>query len=370
MLYARSAVLIDADSGRILYGQNECEERANASTTKIMTCILVLENTNLSDTITVSQNAASQPKVHLGMAEGQKFQTKDLLYSLMLESHNDSAVALAEYVDGTVEAFADRMNRKAREIGCSQTHFITPNGLDAQDSEGIHHTTAADLAQIMRYCIQISPQKEEFLQITQTEQYSFQDLTGTSNYSCYNRNAFLHMMDGALSGKTGFTSQAGYCYVGALRQGERTFIVALLACGWPNHKSYKWADTKVLMNYALENYFYQEISFSPEEQYINVEDGLEPGSYPVMEPVQISAIAETKPLTLLLKEGESLKTSYKLAKTLNAPIEKGTCIGRMDIRLGDRIIAQYPVKTQKRIDKRTFQKCFHCIILKYININD
>lgn len=370
MLYARSAVLIDADSGRILYGQNEYEERANASTTKILTCILVLENANLSDSITVSRNAASQPKVHLGMTEGQIFRTEDLLYSLMLESHNDSAVALAESVDGTVEAFAGRMNRKAKEIGCNQTHFITPNGLDAQDSEGFHHTTAADLAQIMRYCIQISPQREKFLEITQTKQYSFQDLTGTSNYSCYNHNAFLHMMDGALSGKTGFTSEAGYCYVGALRQGERTFIVALLACGWPNHKSYKWADTKILMNYALENYFYREISFSPEEQYIKVEDGLKPGGYPVLEPVQLSALAEAKPLTLLLKEGEVVETSYKLDETVSAPVEKGACIGRMEVSLEGEIIAQYPIKTQETVEKRTFQKCFQCVILKYVNIND
>lgn len=126
----------------------------------------------------------------------------------------------------------------------------------------------------------------------------------------------------------------------------------------------------MLMNYALENYFYREISFSPEEQYIKVEDGLEPGSYPVMEPVQITAIAETKPLTLLLKEGESVKTSYKIEETLNAPVEKGACIGRLDVSLDDRIIAQYPVKTQKEVEKRTFQRCFQCIMLKYINVND
>ena len=150
-LYAQSAVLMDADSGRILFAKNGQEERAMASTTKIMTCIMALENGDLSEEITVSAEAASQPAVRLGMREGQRFRLNDLLYSLMLESHNDSAVAVAECVGGTVEGFAAMMNRKAMELGCSDTYFITPNGLDAEDETGKHHTTAADLARIMKY---------------------------------------------------------------------------------------------------------------------------------------------------------------------------------------------------------------------------
>ena len=115
-LYAQSAVLMDADSGRILFAKNGQEERAMASTTKIMTCILALENGDLSEEITVSAEAASQPAVRLGMREGQRFRLNDLLYSLMLESHNDSAVAVAECVGGTVEGFAAMMNRKAMEL--------------------------------------------------------------------------------------------------------------------------------------------------------------------------------------------------------------------------------------------------------------
>ena len=100
----------------------------------------------------------------------------------------------------------------------------------------VHSTTAADLARIMKYCITESPKKEEFLEVTRTASYSFSDLEGKSSYSCNNHNAFLSMMDGALSGKTGFTAKAGYCYVGALNRDGKTFIVALLACGWPNNK--------------------------------------------------------------------------------------------------------------------------------------
>lgn len=168
-LYAQSAVLMDADNGRILFGKEAEVIRPNASTTKILTCILALESEAGERVICVSRNAASQPKVRLGMKEGEKFYLRDLLYSLMLESHNDSAVAIAEAVEGTVEKFADRMNQKAKEIGCENTHFITPNGLDASDKDGIHGTTAADLAAIMRYCITQSPEKNIFLRLRRLE---------------------------------------------------------------------------------------------------------------------------------------------------------------------------------------------------------
>ena len=152
-LYAQSAVLMDADSGRVLFEKNGMEQRPMASTTKILTCILVLEKAGLGETAEVSRNAASQPKVHLGVRAGEKYYVQDLLYSLMLESHNDAAVILAEHVGGSLEGFAALMNEKAKEIGCADSHFITPNGLDAEDEEGAHSTTAADLAKIMRYCI-------------------------------------------------------------------------------------------------------------------------------------------------------------------------------------------------------------------------
>ena len=243
---------MDADSGRVLFGKDADVVRPMASTTKIMTCILALEylRKHPDQTIEVSDQAASQPKVHLGMQKGEVFYIKDLLYSLMLESHNDSAVAVAEGIAGSVEEFAKEMNAKAAEIGCKNTHFITPNGLDAEDEGGVHSTTAEDLAKIMRYCIMTSGEKETFLEVTRTKEYQFQDADRKRTFSCHNHNAFLDMMDGALSGKTGFTAEAGYCYVGSLRQDDRTFIVALLACGWPDNKGYKWKDTRKLMEFG------------------------------------------------------------------------------------------------------------------------
>lgn len=208
-LYAQSAVLMDAESGRILYSKNADEPKPMASTTKIMTCILALEKGNLEETVTVSKYAASMPDVQLNMKEGEQYFLKDLLYSLMLESHNDSAVAIAEHIaGGDVADFAAMMNQKAKEIGCTDTWFITPNGLDATEIfttpegekiEKVHSTTAADLAKIMAYCITASPKKEDFLEITRTASYQFQNAAadntgqikaGGRSFSCNNHNAF------------------------------------------------------------------------------------------------------------------------------------------------------------------------------------
>lgn len=359
-LYAQSAVLMDADSGRILFAKNGQEERAMASTTKIMTCILALENGDLSEEITVSAEAASQPAVRLGMREGQKFRLNDLLYSLMLESHNDSAVAVAECVGGTVEGFAAMMNRKAMELGCSDTYFITPNGLDAEDETGKHHTTAADLARIMKYCIMDSEKKDAFLEITRTESYQFSDCDGSGSYSCSNHNSFLHMMEGALSGKTGFTADAGYCYVGALRRDDRTFIVALLACGWPNNKGYKWSDTRKLMDYALENYQYREFGTEEETVSVVVENGTA-GGFPGAGGVQIGASAEMEPFRVLLKSGEEIDVEYDVPESVEAPVEKGQTLGTVVYSLNGGTLREYPLTADASVRKRDFSVCLSYI---------
>ena len=273
-LYAQAAVLMDAESGRILFEKNGQEVLAMASTTKIMTCIIALEQGNLEDVVKASELAALQPKVHLGMRTGEEFRLEDLLYSLMLESHNDSAVAIAEHIGGSVEEFAKLMNTKAKELGCQNTHFITPNGLDETDETGMHATTASELARIMSYCIMESPKKEEFLSITSMPSHSFSNVEGSRTFGCSNHNSFLNMMEGAISGKTGFTGKAGYCYVGALERDGRTFVVALLACGWPNNKNYKWKDTVKLMEYALENYTYRDLEQDVELPSVVVEGGV------------------------------------------------------------------------------------------------
>lgn len=328
-LYAISACLMDAKSGRVLYEKNGTEHRANASTTKILTLIVTLERADLDDIVTVTERAARQPDVQLGMNAGEQYRLKDLCYSLMLESHNDTAVAIAEHVGGSVEGFAALMNEKAQELGCTDSHFITPNGLDDADETGIHGTTAIDLARIMSYCVEESPQREEFLNITRTPDYSFSDLSGKRSYSCYNHNAFLHMMDGALSGKTGFTGDAGYCYVGAVERDGRTFTVALLGCGWPNHKTYKWKDCQKLFSYGIDNYAYQTLQESSGTWEREVQGGAAGSGDPYDTAVVYLKEDAHEPITMLLRSDETLTREEKISNLSAAPILRGENAGEV-----------------------------------------
>ena len=357
-LHALSAVLMDADSGRVLEEKEGNVMRPMASTTKIMTCILALEEGNPEDEVVVSAEAARQPAVHLGMREGQSFRLGDLLYSLMLESHNDTAVAIAEYIGGSVEDFAKKMNKKAMEIGCGHAYFITPNGLDASDKMGAHSISATDLATIMSYCVLKSPKAEQFITITRTNSYSFQDLSGTNSYSCQNHNSFLNMMEGALSGKTGFTGDAGYCYVGALKRDNRTFVVALLGCGWPNNKNYKWEDTRKLMEYAIENYTYKKIPVVQDFQSLAVTDGMREGTG-LFQPVTmtVGVEGEEKEFLYLMKTGENLHAEISRKTSLTAPVQVGEKIGTLTYYLDEEPVKSYDLVTKEGVER---------ISLKYV----
>lgn len=343
-LYALSACLMDADSGRILFGKEEDVRRANASTTKIMTLIVTLEHADLNNVVTFSDYAASQPDVQMNGASGEQFLLKDLCFSLMLESHNDSAVAIAEHVAGSVEAFADLMNEKAAELGCMDTYFITPNGLDKEDENGFHGTTAADLARIMSYCIKESPMKETFLEITQTPSYSFSNIEGTRNYSCNNHNRFLTMMDGAISGKTGFTGNAGYCYVGALRRDDRTYVVALLGCGWPNNKNYKWSDTKQLMQYGIDSFEkvnLLELEIPKEAECPLKISGAKTEGYSRIKMTEVQNRTEEKQIeNILLRKDESIEFKLERKQRLEAPVEAGTTVGTLKYILNGQVVRE------------------------------
>lgn len=355
-LYALSAVLMDGESGRILYEKDGETPRPNASTTKVMTCILALENGAGDDYVMVSDKAAAQPDVQLGMREGEQYYLEDLLYSLMLMSHNDTAVAIAEHIGGSTEGFAGMMNEKAKEIGCTDTYFITPNGLDAEDEKGVHHTTARDLALIMRYAIR----SETFLKITQTREYSFTDLDEKREFSVHNTNALFTMTDGVLSGKTGFTGDAGYCYVCACEKDEKTFVVSLLGCGWPNNKGYKWKDSVKLLDYGEDNFdyekFWKELKF-PE---IPVKDGVEKnstfGDTAVVSGIP-SVSEKEKNKKILMKKGEKISCRLEMPEKLQAPVKKGNRIGTLIYSLGEEELASYPVLADRNVEKVSYGWC-------------
>ncbi len=406
-LYAASAVLMDADSGRVLYEKEGYTPMAMASTTKIMTCILVLEEGDLDDMAHVSAYAASMPKVKLYARQGEEYQVRSLLFSLMLESHNDSAVVLAEYIgkrylpaelaqkdtaDFTVEesrqavkAFANLMNAKARELGCENTWFITPNGLDATETfeelngetvQREHCTTAAELARIMTYCVKESPGRDLFREITRTESYSFYE--NGRNVTCVNHNAFLTMMDGAFSGKTGFTNKAGYCYVGALEQDGKTFIVALLACGWPNNKTYKWHDSRILMEYGLSNYEYRDI--------LNKDTAFDEGRLQalVVENGQTRLLGGTarvdleirerhdgmeeagEPVRLLLREDEGIQVDYELKERLQAPVTAGMQVGSITYSVDGKVYCTETIVVTEDVEKVELRWCVEQVFARFL----
>ena len=361
-LYALSAVLMDGESGRVLYEKDGERPLANASTTKVLTCIVALENSSGDDYVQVSQNAASQPEVKLGLQKGEQYYLEDLLYSLMLKSHNDTAVAIAEHCGGSVEGFARMLNRKAKQIGCKDTYFITPNGLDAEDENGKHHTTAKDLALIMRYAIK----NETFLHIAQTRDYTFSEITGKRTFSVYNANAFLDMRDGVLAGKTGYTSQAGYCYVCAWEKEGKTFIVSLLGCGWPNHKTYKWSDTEKLLDFGDYNYEYETYWKEPQTGKILVTDGVEDGQdigTKIYLRGKCSVTAYDREKEVLLKKGETVTCKIEIPQKVSAPVLKGEKLGRIAYYLDGKLIDFYPVYAEKSVEKISFkwytEKVFH-----------
>ncbi len=352
-LYARSAILMDAGSGRILYEENGFEVMPMASTTKIMTCILALESGKTNEYVTVSSNAQNQPKVRLGFKEGESYLLEDLLYSLMLESHNDTAVAIAEFVGGSVEGFADMMNKKALELGCENTYFVTPNGLDASKDGKRHSSTAYDMAMITAYALE----NETFCEIIATSSHTFTERQGKKQYTVYNKDAFLTMYDGAIGVKTGFTNGAGYCFVGAVERENAKFVSVVLASGWPPNKSWKWADTRKLMDYGTENYFYQTYMGKEVYDTIPVTDGIKE---------QVAVDVNRKEIGLLLKEGENFIEEYELKPILQAPVEKGQIVGYERYILNGEIWAEFPITTVEKVDKITLRYCFGKIMAKFL----
>lgn len=340
-LNARAAVLMDADSGRILYGKNETMAFPMASTTKIMTLIVALEHNEPDQIVMASAGASAMPEVRLGVHEGERYRMEDLYYAMMLESFNDAAMMIAEGTVGSVENFAELMNEKAISLGCTQTYFITPNGLDAADEKGVHSSTAEDMAKIMRYAID----NEDFLKITQTADYSFTDCDRKRSFEVHNKNVLLTMMDGVLSGKTGYTADAGYCYVCAVKKDDRTFIAALLGSGWPPHKGYKWSDVQTLLDYGDKNYRYQTIDISK---------GVPDRQVHVMNGEQDFATVRAKQTNyrFLLSSKDKVHVESVLPGQLEAPVEAGQSVGSIRIFVNGDLTEENDYVTKNKIDAR------------------
>lgn len=398
-LFAQGAVLMDAASGRVLYGKNPDLQLAMASTTKIMTCIAALELGELEEAVTASAYAAGQPKVKLYLQRGEQVLLRDLLYSLMLESHNDAAAAIAEHIGAkmlgmendaesvtkrtqeeskkAVKAFIAYMNRKARELQCYHTWFITPNGLDATETfyedgvrkeERTHSTTAQELARMMSYCILQSPEKEAFLKITGTYSYDFMNVEKTRSFVCRNHNAFLHMMSGVISGKTGYTGQAGYCYVGALQRDGRYFVVALLntgAYGGAN-KNRKWKDATKLMEYGITNFRQKEVyDGKTVTKPVTVENAVPQNGDYFGEASVKTVVQDAEAVSFLVADWEMTEVVLSQKEKITAPVRKGQVVGSVKVLLNDRVIRCFDVVCTEKMDEKTVWDAVRYVMQRY-----
>ena len=234
-LKSRSAVVLDTVTGMVLFAKNPDLRLMPASTTKLMTALIVIERTNLSDIVTVSKKASYAGPTKIGLKQGDKVTIETLLTAALIKSANDAAVALAEAVAGSEEEFVNLMNRKAIALGLHDTRFINPNGLPGDGQ----HITAYDLAKIMREAIKY-PLLKEILGTRSAEVY----IEGGRSISVKNTNKLLWVDKDFLVGKTGYTRQAGHCFVGAGERETGTIIVALL--GTPS-RGLLWEETENLM---------------------------------------------------------------------------------------------------------------------------
>lgn len=254
-LNSRIAVAYDRKSGEVIWGKDENKRTAMASTTKIMTAIVTLENCDLTQTVTISKKSAGTGGSRLGLKVDDKITMNDLLYGLMLKSGNDAAVAIAETVGGSVEGFAELMNEKAKELKLENTHYVTPHGLD--DPE--HYTTAVELAKLADYALQ----NETFAKIVNTKNYTV-TINGYPK-SISNTNELLGYLEGVNGVKTGFTNNAGRCLVTSVNRNGFEIITVILQA---DTKKFRTADSIKLIEYIYKNYEPVNIKEIVNEQFI------------------------------------------------------------------------------------------------------
>ena len=323
---AKAAILINADTGEVIYEQNSKEKLPMASTTKIMTALLLCEKGDMEKQITVTAEMVRVEGSSMGLLAGDKVSFRALLYGMLLASGNDAANVTAYALGGTVNGFVKMMNEKAESLGLNNTHFETPSGLDGDE----HYTTAEDLANLARVCMQNPIFKEAASSKSATLEYGNPPYRRTLT----NHNKLLKTFEGAIGVKTGFTKKAGRCLVSAAeRDGKRVIAVTLKD---PND----WADHTALLNYGLEQIKTTEISPSQKEYTLDVIASRE-GS--------ITVNIEDYNVTTLDDEGFSYEIN--LPNFVYAPIKKGEKLGSTVYFKNGVKIAQKDIVADKNIEK-------------------
>ena len=335
---AKSMCLMEVTTHRILRAKNEHEKRPMASTTKIMTAITAIENAdNLDEKFEVSKKSIGISGTSLYLREGERLSLKDLLYGLMLVSGNDASVAIGERVSGSVEFFVDLMNEMAKKIGATNTHFENTHGLDEKG----HYTTAYDLALISSYAMQ----NPTFKEIVGTKNIKITTEQGKDRY-LQNKNKLLRNYDGAVGVKTGFTDDAGRCFVGSAERNGMTLVCSVLSCG-P-----MFEECASLLDEGFANYQMVDITdkvFAPRK--IRVEEGKRKEA--VLEPKERSFYP--------LREDEIDKVKYEFffPESITAPMDKEQEVGEIKIFFDNNLLFSLKFTTLDKVEaKGVFERFF------------
>ena len=339
---ASYACVMDSLTGRVLYEKNAYKRHSMASTTKIMTALVALENGNPDDVVTVSANAAGTEGSSIYLKTNEKIKLIDLLYGLMLASGNDAAIAIAEHIGGSVDDFSKMMNDKAAEIGAKDTQFKNPNGLD---EEG-HYTTAYDLALITRAALK----NKDFSEIVKTKKKTISNGEESYGRALSNHNKLLNLYQGCDGVKTGFTKKTGRCLVSAATRNN--FQVIAVTLNAPDD----WNDHTNMLNYAFNNYSARPLVLKDMViKTVPVENG-------DVQTVRLLA-NDVFYLTMEDKEGlNKVKLEYDVPKSIPAPVMKGTVLGKLKIFYEGVMVkeielcADCDIKYQEPPKKNTFEK--------------
>ena len=325
-IFSKAAVIYDRTTGKIIWGKNENEKRAMASTTKIMTAIVIIEKANLKDIVTISKKAANTGGSVLHINTGDKISVNDLLYGLLLRSGNDTAVALAEHVGGSIQGFAKLMNQKAKELGLNCTNFVTPHGLDDEN----HYTTALELAKLTDYALK----NEKFAQIVNTKKITI-SINGTPR-AINNTNELLGVLNGVNGVKTGFTGNAGRCLVtSCTREGNQIITVVLGA----DTKKQRTSDSTKLIEYAFANYekiSLEEIVLQKFQEWKNINEKRIYVNKAKEKQMNLQ-MDEVKNKMLIIKkeEKDNIDVKFEYIPYFEAPVKENSTVGIITITKKD-----------------------------------
>ncbi|MCX7883605.1 MAG: D-alanyl-D-alanine carboxypeptidase [Caloramator sp.] len=327
-----SAVVIDQDSGRILYSKNENNLLPMASTTKIMTAIVALERGNLNDTVTISGRASAMKGSVVGYKKDEKVSLEELLYGLMMRSGNDAAIAIAEHISGSVEEFSKLMTDKAFEIGAYDTSFKSPHGLDMEN----HYTTAKDLAKITAYAMK----NDTFAKISSTKEIDSGE-TGKFTRSYNNINKFLYQYPNSDGVKTGFTGKAGKCFVASVKNPYGRYICVIL------NSSDRWNDAKKLADYAVKNYKYVKVVGKDELIKAFTVDGGE-------EEYIVGKIEKNLYIPVTEDELNSIKMEVYAPSVIFSPVREREILGNVVVYAKGTPVGKYPIISDREVKRKNF----------------